>query len=136
VLSWLLGSWAAGVVGAVIYPIARFIVPPDIPESPTLSVSAGPASAMPPNSGRLIPFGQQPALLIRLPNGELRAFNAECTHLSCTVEYREDAQDIFCACHNGRYDLNGRNVAGPPPRPLQAYEVSVQDDEITVTRRS
>ena len=136
VLNWLLGTWGAGVVGAVVYPILRFLTPPEIPESPTLTVSAGKASALLPNSGRLVPFGAEPAIVVRLAGGELRAFSGVCTHLSCTVQYRQDLQHIWCACHNGHYDLNGRNIAGPPPRPLQAYDVNVQGDEIVISRKA
>jgi Rieske Fe-S protein len=136
ILNLLLGTWGAGVLGAILYPILRFLVPPDIPESPTLTVSAGRASNLAANSGRVVPFGNEPALVIRLPSGDLRAFTAVCTHLSCTVQYRPDLQQIWCACHNGHYDLTGRNVAGPPPRPLRAYDVDVKDDEIFVSRTS
>jgi Rieske Fe-S protein len=136
VLDWLLGTWGAGVVGAVFYPILRFLAPPEVPESPTLTVSAGKASALLPNSGRLVPFGAEPAIVVRLAGGELRAFSGVCTHLSCTVQYRQDLQHIWCACHNGHYDLNGRNIAGPPPRPLQAYDVNVQGDEIVISRKA
>jgi Rieske Fe-S protein len=134
-LDWLLGTWGAGVLGAVFYPIVRFLVPPEIPESPTLTVSAGKASALLPNSAALVPFGSEPAIVVRLPGGELRAFSAVCTHLSCTVQYRQDLQQIWCACHNGHYDLNGRNISGPPPRPLQAYDVNVKGDEIVISRK-
>jgi Rieske Fe-S protein len=134
ILDWLLGIWGTGVLGAVVYPIMRFLAPPEIPESPSLTVSAGKASDLAPNSGRLVPFGAEPALVVRLPGGELRAFSGVCTHLSCTVQYRQDLQHIWCACHNGHYDLNGRNVSGPPPRPLQAYDVKVRGDEIVISR--
>lgn len=135
-LNWLLGAWGGGVLASIAYPVARYLAPPDIPEAATLSVTAGSARALAPNSGRIVPFGSQPAVVIRTPTGELRAFAGTCTHLACTVQYRADLQRIWCACHNGQYDLNGRNVAGPPPRPLEAYEVNVKDDDIVITRRS
>jgi Rieske Fe-S protein len=135
-LTLLLGTWGAGVVGAVFYPVMRFLVPPNVPEATTLSASAGKASDLAPNSGRVVPFGSQPALVVRLPNGELRAFTAMCTHLSCTVQYRPDLQEIWCACHNGHYDLTGKNVSGPPPKPLRAYDVNVKGDEIIVSRNA
>jgi Rieske Fe-S protein len=133
-LTWLLGSWGAGVLGAIAYPIARFLVPPDVPEATAVSASAGSASALAANSGRVVPFGSQAAIVIRTETGELRAFSAICTHLTCTVQYRADIQHIWCACHNGHYDLTGRNIAGPPPRPLQAYAVDVKEDEIVISR--
>ncbi|MBI4395998.1 MAG: Rieske 2Fe-2S domain-containing protein, partial [Elusimicrobia bacterium] len=39
-----------------------------------------------------------------------------------------------CACHNGRYDLSGRNISGPPPRPLDLFNVRVEGDEVVVVR--
>jgi Rieske Fe-S protein len=70
----------------------------------------------------------------------VRAFNAVCTHVDCTVIYRSDPGDIFCNCHDGVYDLSGQNVSGPPPRPLEMYQVTLRGDqgkeEIVVSRKS
>jgi len=75
--------------------------------------------------------------LIRTPStGEYRAFTAVCTHLGCTVQYRPDLQEIWCPCHNGIYDLQGRNVSGPPPRPLAQYQVHIQGQDIVVVRNA
>jgi Rieske Fe-S protein len=60
---------------------------------------------------------------------------ATCAHLDCTVQYRDDTHQVWCACHNGIYDLGGRNVSGPPPRPLETYDVHLRGDEIIVERR-
>jgi Rieske Fe-S protein len=136
VINWLLGTWAAGVLGAILYPVVRYIVPPEIPEAASASVRAGAASTLAPNSGRIVPFGSTPAIVVRTATGDLRAFAATCTHLACTVQYRDDLQYIWCACHNGHYDLTGRNISGPPPRPLEAYEVNVMGDELVISRRA
>lgn len=136
VINWLLGTWTAGVLGAIVYPVLRYIVPPEIPEAATASVSGGKASTLAPNSGRIVPFGSAPAIVIRTATGELRAFAGTCTHLACTVQYRDDLQHIWCACHNGHYDVNGRNISGPPPRPLEAYDANVRGDEIVISRRA
>lgn len=135
-LNWLLGSWLAGVIGAIVYPIARYLVPPELAEAAPPSVNAGKAVTLAANAGRIVPFGTQPVIVIRTTAGELRAFSATCTHLTCTVQYRPDFEHIWCACHNGHYDLNGRNIAGPPPRPLDAFDVTVQGEDIIVVRRT
>jgi Rieske Fe-S protein len=62
-------------------------------------------------------------IVVRVSDTDYRAFAATCTHLDCIVEYRQDKELIWCWCHNGAYDLQGRNVAGPPPRPLQQFAV-------------
>lgn len=136
VLTWLLGSWLAGVIGSVIYPISRYLVPPDVAEAAPPSVNAGRAADIAPNTGKIVPFGTQPVIVVRTSTGELRAFSGTCTHLSCTVQYRPDLERIWCACHNGHYDLTGRNVEGPPPRPLDRYDVVLKEDDVLVVRRA
>ena len=83
-------------------------------------------------------FAGKPCVLVRTPDGEIKAFNAICTHTDCTVKYRPEEGDIFCTCHSGVYDLNGRNISGPPPRPLESYKVSLRgkpgQEEIIVSR--
>lgn len=132
----MLGTWAAGVVGSILYPIVRYLVPPDVPEAAGLSASAGSAATLAPNSARIVPFGASPVIVVRTGVGELRAFAATCTHLDCTVQYRPDLGRIWCACHNGHYDLNGRNIAGPPPQPLASFDVDLKDDEIMISRKA
>ena len=87
-----------------------------------------------PNTGLVFKFGSRPAILVRSPTGELRAFSAVCTHLNCTVQYRPDLSHIWCACHNGHFDLNGQNIAGPPPRPLDGFVVSTRGNQIVVSK--
>src|SRR5215472_5116509 len=86
------------------------------------------------NSGQIFKFGSQPGILIRTSEGDLRAFTAICTHLACIVQYRSDLSHIWCACHNGHFDLNGKNITGPPPRPLEPYVVNVRGDQIVVRK--
>jgi len=119
----------------MLYPVVRYLIPPEAGQPSVASVTLPwPPADIKVNTGRIFRFGSQPGLLFKTPAGELRAFSAVCTHLNCTVQYRDDRQDIWCACHNGVYDLNGKNVSGPPPRPLEPYKVFVQGDRIVVSR--
>ena len=135
-VDWLLGTSVGGFLVAVLYPVTRYIVPPEVPESAATSVVL-PMSVgdVPPNSGMIFKFGNRPGILVRTPSGEFRAFSARCTHLDCTVQFRDDLGHIWCACHNGHFDLSGRNIAGPPPEPLQAFDVNVRGDQIVVSLR-
>jgi cytochrome b6-f complex iron-sulfur subunit len=136
-VNWILGTSAGGLVLSVFYPVSRYIIPPPAGESSAASVSLPFApDEMAPNTGRVFRFGNQPGILVRTESGELRAFSAVCPHLQCTVQYRSDISHIWCACHNGHFDLTGRNIEGPPPRPLEAYEVNVRGDEIVVSKRA
>ncbi len=135
-LAALLGTGVVGLSLSVIYPIWRFIFPPRSVRVAEEAVVAGQASQFPPDSGRLFSFGGEPALLLRTPEGDFRAFLGTCTHLGCTVEYRSDLHQIHCACHDGRFDLSGKNVQGPPPRPLTRLIVQIRDDDLLVSRGS
>ena len=101
----------------------------------TQAVVAARVGELKPNTGKIFRFGNRPGLLVLTKSGEYHAMSGTCTHLDCTVQYKNDTSQVWCACHNGVYDLNGRNVSGPPPRPLQEFEVHVRGDEIVVTRR-
>ena len=130
----LLGGGFLGSLLSFFYPVARYLLPPATSESSSDEVVAGQVGELKNNTGKIFRFGSKPGLLIRGADGSYHALSATCTHLDCTVQYRGDLQRVWCACHNGMYDLHGRNVSGPPPRPLQKYEVHVRGDEIVVTR--
>jgi cytochrome b6-f complex iron-sulfur subunit len=80
-------------------------------------------------------FGSSPAMLIHGADDSWVAFSAVCTHLGCTVQFEPQMNRIHCACHGGVYDTHtGKNVSGPPPKPLTAYKVNVGVDGIVVSR--
>ena len=135
VVNWLLGTSAAAFLASMLYPIARYLVPPRVAESTAATVTLPvKADEVKPNTGQIFKFGSKPAILVRSGSGELKAFSAVCTHLNCTVQYRADLGEIWCACHNGHFDLNGKNVSGPPPRPLEPYVVNVRGTQIVVSK--
>ncbi|HET55423.1 MAG TPA: plastoquinol--plastocyanin reductase [Ignavibacteria bacterium] len=122
-----------GTLGAAIYPVVEYLVPPDSGEPTVTSLKVGKLSEFEMNSSKIIKFGRIPVMLIRDESGELHALAATCTHLDCIVQYRQDAKQIVCACHNGVFDLKGRNLSGPPPKPLEEFAVIIKDDEIIIT---
>lgn len=133
--TWLLRISGTYFVGAVLYPITRYLVPPEGGESAASAVTLpfGP-DELEPNSAKIFKFGNRPGIVLKTPSGELRAFSAACTHLGCIVQYRGDLSELWCACHNGHFDLNGKNIEGPPPRPLEAFVVNARANQIVVTK--
>jgi cytochrome b6-f complex iron-sulfur subunit len=133
-LDYLLGTSVFATLAAIVYPIVRFMSPPQIVESAENSVVAAKVSEVPVNSGKIFKFGNKPGILVHTATGEFKAFSAVCTHLECIVQYKSDTKQIWCACHNGQYNLSGKNVGGPPPRPLEEYKVNKRGDDVVVTR--
>ena len=133
---WVLSGGFAASFASFLYPVSRFLNPPEIPEASVNEVAAGKVADLKPNTGKIVKFGSRPVLLIRVSATEWRALSAVCTHLNCTVQYHEQRRQIWCACHNGFYDLSGKVVAGPPPNPLEEYAVRQRGDEVVVSRRT
>lgn len=130
-----LGGGVLASLASFLYPVLRYLIPPVIADLGGDEIVAAKLAEMRPNSAKIFRFGSRPGLLIMNGDGTYRALSATCTHLGCTVQYRSDLRQIWCACHNGIYDLNGRNVSGPPPRPLDVFEVHSRGDEIVVRRK-
>jgi cytochrome b6-f complex iron-sulfur subunit len=135
-VSLLLGTGIVTTLASFIYPAIRYVIPPPIAESTNLSVVAAKVGQLKDNAAKVFKFGSKPAILIHTPGGQYRAFTAVCTHLGCTVQYRSDLQEIWCPCHNGKYNLHGINVSGPPPRPLTQFQVHIQGEDIVVVRNA
>jgi Rieske Fe-S protein len=74
------------------------------------------------------PTQDDPAILVRPTADELHGFSQRCTHLACVVYYEHDEGELICPCHGGHFDAgDGRNVAGPPQRPLNRIDLEVRD---------
>jgi len=134
-LRLFLGGGVIASLASFLYPILRYIIPPKTVEQASDSVLAARVGELKPNTGKVFRFGSRPALLTLTSDGKYHAISAVCTHLNCTVQYRSDLRNVWCACHNGMYTPDGANISGPPPRPLEAYDVVLKGDEIYVRRK-
>jgi menaquinol-cytochrome c reductase iron-sulfur subunit len=63
---------------------------------------------------------------------EFVAISNICTHLGCRVRWIDNTEEFFCPCHNGVFDKQGNVLAGPPPRPLDHYQVKVEDGQLFI----
>jgi Rieske Fe-S protein len=63
---------------------------------------------------------------------DFAAMSNVCTHLGCRVRWIAEQGQFYCPCHNGVFDKDGNVLAGPPPRPLDRYEINVVDDQLLV----
>ncbi|MBS1123119.1 MAG: hypothetical protein H6Q90_5347 [Deltaproteobacteria bacterium] len=90
---------------------------------------------VPPGSAMMFTYpGDDPCLLIRMRDGKLVAYSQKCTHLSCAVVPKIDEGILRCPCHEGVFELaTGRNIAGPPPRPLPVIELDVVGEDVFAT---
>jgi len=130
------GGSLLATIAAFVYPVVRYVLPSKRTGVIQNSVAAAKAGELPPNAAKIFKFGSAPAVLVNTAEGTLVALSAVCTHLTCTVRYDGETGTLFCPCHNGRFDLNGNVLSGPPPRPLETYAVEISGPDIIVTRKS
>ncbi|MEZ4489722.1 MAG: Rieske (2Fe-2S) protein [Cyanobacteriota/Melainabacteria group bacterium] len=127
------GAWGL----MTLYPVCRYLTPAGGEDEKAVveSVTVCKADELPPGSGKNFKFGHKPALVTHTEDGQLHAFIAICTHLGCTVQFNNEKDLIWCACHGGAYDpSSGKNVQGPPPKPLAPLKVANVDGNIVVSR--
>ncbi len=90
---------------------------------------------------KLVEIEGEPVIVVREPGAPIRAFTATCTHLGCIVNYRPEiligqtvAPGFYCRCHGGKFDANGRNVPGTPPKsPLTELKVTGVPNAVEVS---
>lgn len=70
--------------------------------------------------------------VLRKSQTEMAVFSNICTHLSCHVNWTADKKEYICPCHDGRFDINGKVVSGPPPRPLDTFQTKVEGDILSI----
>jgi cytochrome b6-f complex iron-sulfur subunit len=131
VTNWLVGLSGTALGAVILYPVTKFLTPPLTDEAMTSLVDAGAVNdpEFLDKRFKIIRFGSDPVIVLRVAENDFRAFSAVCTHLDCIVDFRKDRNLIWCWCHNGIYDLNGINIGGPPPRPLPPYRVALAPGE-------
>ena len=131
-----LGGSLLATIAAFLYPVVRYVLPSRSAGGGVQnSVIAAKAGELPPNTAKVFKFGSAPGVLVNTAEGKLVALSGTCTHLTCTVRFDAETETLFCPCHNGRFDLAGNVLSGPPPRPLEAFEVEVSGGDITVSRK-
>ncbi len=70
-------------------------------------------------------------ILANTPDG-FKAISTTCTHLGCQVHWESSKSLFVCPCHNAFFDTNGNTISGPAPKPLERYDVVLNNGNIFV----
>jgi cytochrome b6-f complex iron-sulfur subunit len=128
-LDLLLGVSALGWLASIAYPIIRYLkpLPQTGPTGPT-RLTRDETAKLEQNRFVIVPVSGQRVIVLQAPDQQLFAFSAKCTHEGCTVTYQPGQSILWCPCHDGRFDLSGRVLSGPPPQALPKYVAQRQAD--------
>jgi Rieske Fe-S protein len=132
ILKGLAAGAVAVVTAPIIYVAARFFG--YVAKGDQTSATVAFSDLTPEKPFKLIEINDDPIIVVREKDDQIRAFTATCTHLGCTVTYRPQVPDFYCKCHQGRYDVNGVNVPGTRPKaPLTELTINDKGTELEIT---
>lgn len=138
-------TWAIGVLlgAGFIVPAVAYVVGPAlqeqesadwIPLGTTAKVELGTPTLFKARierqTGWIVDQEEVSVYILTEDGREYVAMSNICTHLGCRVRWIEDRDQFFCPCHNGVFDKTGNIVAGPVPRPLDRFEVKVEESQL------
>ena len=128
-LDYFLGLSVLGWMGSAIYPVIRFLKPLPIsgPGGP-IRLSSDEAQKLEREKMIILRAGSQRVLVFQDETRKVRALSARCTHEGCTVKFLPGESIIWCACHNAKFDVDGRVLSGPPPKPLPKFSAQREDN--------
>jgi len=126
-------AWAVslfGLLGQAGTALLNFLQPRVEPGAFGAEVAAGQVDEFDPGTVSHVQKGR--FYISRLEDGGMLALWHRCTHLGCTVPWREDEGQFHCPCHSSIFTTVGEVVSGPAPRPLDIFPVTVTHGEIVV----
>jgi Rieske Fe-S protein len=70
--------------------------------------------------------------VVRMDAAKARVFSNICTHLACRVNWHPEVRHFVSPCHDGHFDMLGRNISGPPPRPLDEFITRIEGGRLHI----
>ncbi|HJT19768.1 MAG TPA: ubiquinol-cytochrome c reductase iron-sulfur subunit [Nitrospira sp.] len=117
-------------IGTLGFRFVQFLLPTR-KEKQAQAVLIGAESRIPLGEALPMDLGGQKILVLKTDEG-VAAFSRRCTDLGCLVSWNREREQFVCPCHQGTFDKTGRNIGGPPPRPLDRLEIVKRGEQVYV----
>ncbi|HXF91929.1 MAG TPA: Rieske (2Fe-2S) protein [Nitrospiraceae bacterium] len=117
-------------IGALALRFVQFLVPSQKSKRYE-AVLIGTEARLPMGEAVPVTLGTHKIMVLKTEEG-VTAFSRRCTDLGCLVSWNKERGQFVCPCHQGVFDRTGRNIAGPPPRPLDRYQVVERNGQLYV----
>lgn len=134
-LNALFGGWLLAFFSGSFYALFKFAFPTLGKEPDFVVLKAADYIDIAPNSTKAFAWGGKVGLFFKKTDGTMMAIKGVCTHMDCNVVYKPLEKKFFCACHKGWFDDTGRNIEGPPPRPLEIFVYTIEEEKLIVARK-
>jgi menaquinol-cytochrome c reductase iron-sulfur subunit len=143
-LSYTLGGAGAFMAGGMVLPMIRFAVDPILEKKAKGTHIKVVESSKITNEPQEFKFKihqvdgwyesdpELAAWISKDEQGEIFALSPVCKHLGCTIGWNTEKNNQYvCPCHNAHYTKDGKNLI-VAPKPLDEYDVKVQDGFIYI----
>jgi Rieske Fe-S protein len=134
-LNTLLGGWLFAFLSGSIYALMKFAFPTFGKEPDFVVLDTDDFIGIPANSVKPFAWGGKVGLFFKKADGATTVLKGMCTHMDCNITYKEEERKFYCACHEGWYDEDGKNIKGPPPKPLEFFDMKIEGERIIVFKK-
>jgi Rieske Fe-S protein len=134
-LNTLFFGWIAAFFSGTFYALMKFAFPTLGKEPDFVVLNRNDFKGMANNTVKPFPWGGTVGLYYKKENGSVMALKGVCSHMECNVAYKPAEKRFYCACHQGWFDDTGKNIAGPPPKPLEIFEISEEGEKLIIARK-
>jgi len=130
VLFTILGGIGTLIGIALTWPVFRFLAPRERGDNNEKTFISSELVKL--GKAHFFQFHGKAAVVIQLSPVNFVALSAVCTHLGCIVAWQEQAKEFLCPCHGGRFSAEGKVLGGPPPKPLETYDVELKEGQLII----
>lgn len=136
---------AAGAVGiGLAVPLLGALISPALTRRSRTWADVGPVDELPPGEptqlehvstfrdGWMETNAHKAVWAVKQPEGDIKVFSPICTHLGCGYRWDDASHTFLCPCHGSVYDIDGRVLGGPAPRPLDLLPTKVENGRLLV----
>ena len=134
-LNTLFGGSLLAFFSGTLFSLAKFAFPTLGKEPDFVVLNKKDFANIPKNSAKAFAWGGVLGLYLKKEDGSVAARNGVCTHMECNVDYKPAEKKFYCACHKGWFDDTGKNIAGPPPKPLEIFEIIKKGEKLIIARK-
>ena len=134
-LNTLFGGWLIAVLSGGVYAFLKFVFPTVGKEPDFVILNKADFLGMPGNTVKTFAWGGKPGFFLKKGDGTMLALKGVCTHMECNISYVPDARKFYCACHKGWFDDNGKNIEGPPPKPLESFDIITAGEKLIIAKK-
>ena len=141
---WVTGGIATIIGLGLAFPLAAYFVSPALTRRKESWVPVGKVDDLPVGSPKILDYTMnvkdgwmetkavKAVWAIRHPDDKVTVFSPICPHLGCGFRWNQQDRQFQCPCHGSVYDLSGKVLGGPAPRPLDVLPAKVENGELKV----